>query len=45
MSFDRQAPLALIVACVTLAVCGIGFRYAVHAANAFLEKKPVPLSA
>ncbi len=43
MSFDRQAPLALIVACVTLAVGGIGFRYAVHAANAYLEKKPVPL--
>lgn len=43
MNFDRHAKSALVVACLTLFVCGIGFRYAVHAANAYLEKKPVPL--
>lgn len=43
MRFDRQARLALIVASLTLAASGLGFRYAVHAANAYLEKEPVDL--
>ncbi|MHC4414836.1 MAG: exosortase-associated EpsI family protein [Planctomycetota bacterium] len=43
MNFDRQAKSALIVASLTLAVCGVGFRFAVRAANAYLEKKPVQL--
>ena len=41
--FDRHARTALIVASLSLLVCGVGFRFAVRAANAYLEKEPVPL--
>lgn len=43
MNFDRSAKWALLVASITLATCGVGFRYGVTAANAYLEKRPVPL--
>ncbi len=43
MNFDHKAKYALMAACVTLLVCGIGFRYAVDSAQAFLAKEPVPL--
>lgn len=43
MPFDRHAKLALIVACVTLLACSIGFRYAVAALNIYLHKEPVQL--
>ncbi len=43
MMFDRSAKLALLVAATTLAICGVGFRIAVRAVNAYLEKQPVPL--
>ncbi len=43
MTFDRHAKLALVVVTLTLAACGVGFRLAVLDANAYLEKKPVPL--
>lgn len=43
MNFDRSARSALIVACLTLLVSGAGFRIAVRAARAHLEKEPVPL--
>ncbi len=43
MIFDRQARAALIVVTATLAASGVGFRYAVRAANAHLAKQPVPL--
>ena len=45
MLFDRNAKYALLVAALTLAGLRVGFRYAVESANAFLEKKPVPLRA
>jgi hypothetical protein len=41
--FHPQARMALLVACLTLVVCGVGFRVAVVRAQAFLQKKPVPL--
>lgn len=41
MVFDRPAKSALIVACVTLAVCGLGFRFAVGYLNIYLRKEPV----
>ncbi len=41
--FDRMAKPALIVAVATLLVCGLGFRFAVRAAHAFLAKAPVEL--
>ncbi len=41
--FHPQALAALLVACLTLVVCGLGFRVAVVKAQAFLQKKPVPL--
>jgi hypothetical protein len=43
MMFDRQAKAALIVTAVTLAVCGIGFRFAARAARAYFAKQPVDL--
>jgi hypothetical protein len=43
MLFDRQAKLAFIIACGTLALCGIGFRSAVGYLNVYLEKEPVEL--
>jgi hypothetical protein len=43
MMFDRQARLALLVAAVTLAVCGVGFRFAARAVDAYFAKSPVPL--
>ncbi len=43
MMFDGQARAALVVVTATLAVSGVGFRYAVRAANAYLAKQPVPL--
>ena len=45
MLFDRNAKYALLVAAMTLVGLRVGFRYAVESANAFLEKKPVPLRA
>jgi hypothetical protein len=41
MPFDRQARAAVIVACLTLAVCGMGFRAAVTTLNVYLKKEPV----
>jgi hypothetical protein len=43
MMFDRQAKLALLVAALTLAVCGVGFRFAARASNTYFTKLPVPL--
>lgn len=43
MVFDRHSKAALVVAILTLAVCGIGFRYGIRALNAYLQKEPVPL--
>lgn len=43
MIFDRQAKYALLVACLTLLVSSIGFRYAVAALNIYLRKEPVAL--
>ncbi len=43
MIYDRQAPAALAVVSVTLLVCGIGFRFAVHAADLYLRKEAVEL--
>ncbi len=43
MLFDRQAKLAFIIACGTLALCGSGFRSAVGYLNVYLEKEPVEL--
>jgi exosortase len=40
--FDRRAPLALLVACVTLLVCGAGFRAGVASLNIYLRKEAVP---
>jgi hypothetical protein len=41
--FDRQAKPALVVTAVTLLVCGVGFRFAARAAEAYFAKQPVPL--
>ncbi len=43
MIFDRQAPAALAVTSLTLLACGIGFRFAVHAADLYLRKEAVEL--
>ncbi len=43
MIYDRQAPVALAVVSVTLLACGIGFRFAVHAADLYLRKEAVEL--
>ncbi|MHC5008233.1 MAG: exosortase/archaeosortase family protein [Planctomycetota bacterium] len=43
MMFDRQAKPALIVTAVTLLVCGVGFRFAARAAEAYFAKQPVEL--
>ncbi|MCH8164846.1 MAG: exosortase-associated EpsI family protein, partial [Planctomycetes bacterium] len=43
MVFDRHSKAALVVASLTLAVCNIGFRAGIGAANAYLQKEPVPL--
>ena len=43
MPFDRRAKFALLVACVTLIACGLGFRYAVSALNIYLRKQPIEL--
>lgn len=43
MPFDRHARTALIVVCLTLLACSIGFRYAVSALNIYLRKEPVAL--
>ena len=43
MSFDRQSKAALVVACATLLICGVGFRLAVRDAQAFLAKEAVDL--
>ncbi len=45
MLFDRNAKFAFLAAAMTLAGLRVGFRYALESANAFLEKKPVPLRA
>ncbi len=41
--FDRNVKPAFIAAVATLLVCGIGFRFAVRQAQAFLAKAPVEL--
>jgi hypothetical protein len=43
MIFDRRAKPALIVACLTLIVCAVGFRAAIAALNIYLKKEPVSL--
>ena len=43
MMFDRQAKPALVVTAVTLMVCGVGFRFAARAAEAYFAKQPVDL--
>lgn len=43
MMYDRQAPAALAVTSLTLLACGIGFRFAVHAADLYLRKEAVEL--
>jgi hypothetical protein len=43
--FDSHAPIAFIVACVALLVCGTAFRGAVIALNLYLKKEPVDLRA
>lgn len=45
MLFDRNAKYAFLAAAMTLAGLRVGFRFAVESANAFLEKRPVPLRA
>ncbi len=45
MLFDRQARSAFIIACVTLALCGVGFRSAVGYLNVYLKKEPIELRA
>jgi exosortase len=41
--FQPQARAALVVACLTLVAGGLGFRLAVAGAQAYLQKRPVPL--
>ena len=43
MMFDRNAKSAFIAAVATLLLCGLGFRFAVREAQAFLAKAPVDL--
>ena len=43
MMFDRSVKPAFIAAVATLLVCGVGFRFAVRQAQAFLAKAPVEL--
>ncbi len=43
--FDRHAPLALIVASLTLAASAVGFGVAVKVLDVSLRKKPTPLRA
>lgn len=43
--FDKHAPLAFIIACVALLLCGTAFRGAVIALNYYLKKEPVDLRA
>ncbi len=45
MLFDRRAKSAFIIACVTLALCGVGFRSAVGYLNVYLKKEPIELRA
>ena len=41
--FDRNVKPAFIAAVATLLICGLGFRFAVRQAQAFLSKAPVEL--
>jgi hypothetical protein len=43
MPFDHRARSAVIVACLTMAVCGAGFRVAVGYLNVYLKKEPIPV--
>ncbi len=43
MIFDRQAKMAFIILCISLLVCGVGFRAAVKYLNISLQKQPVEL--
>ena len=43
MTFDGSAKPALVITALTLAVCGIGFRFAARAAEAYFAKNPVEL--
>ncbi len=45
MLFDRQAKSAFIIASVTLALCGVGFRSAIGYLNVYLKKEPIELRA
>ncbi len=45
MLFDRQAKSAFLIASVTLALCGVGFRSAVGYLNVYLKKEPIELRA
>jgi len=42
-TFDHASRLAVIVACLTLLLCGLGFKTAVRALNIYLQKSPVAL--
>lgn len=41
--FDHASKPAVIAACLTLLVCGLGFKTAVRALNIYLQKSPVAL--
>jgi hypothetical protein len=41
--FDRQAKLAVVVACLVMVGSGLGFRVAVQQLNIYLRKESVPL--
>ena len=41
--FDRSVKPAFVAAVATLLICGVGFRFAVRQAQAFLDKAPVEL--
>jgi len=43
MNFDRSAKWALLAACMTLAVCGVGFQVLVRSWDYYLLKEPVDL--
>ncbi len=41
--FDRASTVAVVISCITLLVCGVGFKAAVKAFNIHLQKEAVPL--
>jgi len=42
-SFDAAAARAVVVTCIALLVCGLGFEASVRAMSIHLQKRPVPL--